>query len=49
MAKQADLSDEILDAALELAETRHWEALRLYNIADVILFYKQPCIIRPLR
>ncbi len=36
MAKQADLSDKILDAALELAESRHWEALRLYDIADVM-------------
>ncbi len=36
MAKQADLSGKILDAALELAETRHWEALRLYDIADVM-------------
>ena len=36
MVKQADLSDKILDAALALAETRHWEALRLYDIADVM-------------
>ncbi|MDX2506160.1 MAG: TetR/AcrR family transcriptional regulator [Gammaproteobacteria bacterium] len=36
MEKRADLSDKILDSALELAETRHWESLRLYDVADIM-------------
>lgn len=30
------MRDKIVDAALQLAETRYWEAVRLHDIADVL-------------
>lgn len=42
MAKSPDLANRILDTALELAETRSWEILRLHDIAtDLKITFNQ--------
>lgn len=36
MARQHDLREQIVDAAIELAERKHWEAVRLHDIAAAL-------------